>query len=90
VVQPLGTAQAEDAIYDSESMRRFAIRRRQGHIFHAWESYQFRSKTSHQALIPSPIKVTQLVGDYGHLHWNYGHYEPNGVDRDTRVSVARV
>jgi DMSO reductase family type II enzyme molybdopterin subunit len=63
------------------------IRPGQVHIFHAWEPYQFRSERTHQDLAPSPFKVTQLVGDYGHLHWGYGHYEPNQVDRDTRVDV---
>jgi DMSO reductase family type II enzyme molybdopterin subunit len=67
-----------------------AIRPGQVHIFHAWEPYQFRSEESHQSLIPSPLKVTQLVGDYGHLHWSYAHYEPNQVDRDTRVDVAKA
>jgi anaerobic selenocysteine-containing dehydrogenase len=67
-----------------------AIRPRQVHIFHAWERYQFRSPESHQSLIPSPLKVTQLVGDYGQLHWSYAHYEPNQNDRDTRVDVALV
>jgi DMSO reductase family type II enzyme molybdopterin subunit len=67
-----------------------AIRPGQVHIFHAWEPYMFRSKESHQSLIPSPLKVTQLVGDYGHLHWSYAHYEPNQVDRDTRVDVAKA
>jgi anaerobic selenocysteine-containing dehydrogenase len=66
------------------------IRPRQIHIFHAWEPAQFRGGKSHQTLNPSPIKATQLVGDYGHLHWGFGHYEPNQVDRDTRVDVARV
>ena len=65
-----------------------AIRPGQAHIFHAWEPYQFIGGKSHQALAPSPLKVTQLVGDYGHLHWAYAHYEPNQVDRDTRVDVA--
>jgi anaerobic selenocysteine-containing dehydrogenase len=63
------------------------IRPRQVHIFHAWEPYQFRSGTSHQSLAPSPFKVTQLAGDYGHIRWGYAHYEPNQVDRDTRVEV---
>jgi anaerobic selenocysteine-containing dehydrogenase len=53
-----------------------AVRPGQAHIFHAWEPYQFRTGTTHQDLAPSPFKVTQLVGDYGHLH-----------DRDTRVDV---
>ncbi len=65
-----------------------AIRPGQVHIFHAWERYQFRSRETHQSLIPSPLKVTQLVGDYGQLHWRYAHYEPNQVDRDTRVDLA--
>ena len=66
------------------------IRPGQVHIYHAWEPYQFRGGVSHQALCPSPLKVTQLVGDYGQLHWAYGHYEPNQVDRDTRVEVERL
>ena len=63
------------------------IRPAQAHIFHAWEPYQFRGGRCHQSLAPSPFKITQLVGDYGHLHWGYAHYEPNQVDRDTRVDV---
>ncbi len=66
------------------------IRPDQVHIFHAWEPYQFHGQRSHQSLVPSPIKVTQLVGDYGHLHWTYGHYEPNQTDRDTRVDIERL
>ena len=65
------------------------IRPGQAHIYHAWEPYQFFGGRSHQALAPSPLKTTQLVGDYGQLHWGYGHYEPNQVDRDTRVEIER-
>jgi nitrate reductase alpha subunit len=50
----------------------------------------FEGGRSHQFLAPSPMKVTQLVGDYGQLKWGYGHYEPNQVDRDTRVDIARA
>jgi DMSO reductase family type II enzyme molybdopterin subunit len=67
-----------------------AIRPGQVHIHHAWEPYQFRGGRSHQEIQPSPMKVTQLVGDYGHLRWGYAHYEPNQVDRDTRVDVEPV
>jgi DMSO reductase family type II enzyme molybdopterin subunit len=62
----------------------------QVHIHHAWEPYQFRGGVSHQEISPSPLKVTQLVGDYGHLHWAHSHYEPNQTDRDTRVDVVRL
>jgi DMSO reductase family type II enzyme molybdopterin subunit len=67
-----------------------AIRPGQVHIYHAWEPYQFRNGVSHQEIAPSPLKVTQLVGDYGQLHWGYAHYEPNQTDRDTRVDVERI
>jgi len=67
-----------------------AIRPGQVHIFHAWEPYQFRGFATHQHLAASPLKVTQLVGDYGHLRWGYAHYEPNQTDRDTRVEVERL
>jgi len=59
------------------------------HILHAWEPYQFRDGGCHQYVSPSPFKVTQLVTDYGQLHWGYAHYEPNQTDRDTRVDVER-
>ncbi|MBI5503165.1 MAG: molybdopterin-dependent oxidoreductase [Deltaproteobacteria bacterium] len=58
--------------------------------YHAWEPYQFRDGRSDHAVIPSPIKPTSLVGGYGHLQWQFGHWEPNEVDRDTRVEVERI
>ncbi len=58
--------------------------------YHAWEPYQFRGGLSDHAVIPSPLKATSLVGDYGHLQWGFGHWEPNQVDRDTRVEIERI
>jgi DMSO reductase family type II enzyme molybdopterin subunit len=59
-------------------------------VYHAWEPYQFQGGRSDHAIIPSPFKPTALVGNYGHLHWSYAHWEPNQVDRDTRVEVERA
>ena len=59
-------------------------------VYHAWEPYQFRGDRSDHAIIPSPFKATALVGDYGHLHWGYAHWEPNQVDRDTRVEIEKI
>ncbi len=59
-------------------------------VYHAWEPYQFRGGRSDHAIMPSPIKPTSLVGGYGHLQWKFGHWEPNEVDRDTRVEVERI
>ena len=59
-------------------------------IYHGWEPFQFRDGRSEHAVVPSPIKPTSLVGGYGHLQWKFGHWEPNEVDRDTRVEVERI
>ncbi len=59
-------------------------------VYHAWESYQFEGHRTHQDLAPTPLKVTQLAADYGHLGWTYAHYEPGQVDRDTRVEIQLV
>ncbi len=66
------------------------MREDQLHIFHAWEPFQFHSGKSHQSILPSPIKPTHLVGDYGQIHWGFSYFEPNAVDRDTRVDVSRA
>jgi DMSO reductase family type II enzyme molybdopterin subunit len=66
------------------------VRPGQVFVYHAWEPYQFRDGRSDHAIIPSPFKPTALVGDYGHLHWAYAHWEPNQIDRDTRVEVEPV
>jgi len=56
-------------------------------IYHAWEPFQFAAHRTHQDLAATPLKVTQLAADYGHLGWRYAHYEPGQVDRDTRVEI---
>jgi len=59
-------------------------------VYHAWEPYQFRGGRSDHSIIPSPFKPTSLVGGYGHLRWGWSHWEPNQVDRDTRVEVEKA
>ncbi|MFN8625778.1 MAG: molybdopterin-dependent oxidoreductase [Candidatus Binatia bacterium] len=66
------------------------IHPKQVHLYHAWEPFQFHEGRSHQSIVPSPIKPTQLVGDYGHLKWGFAYWEPNAVDRDTRVNIAKL
>jgi anaerobic selenocysteine-containing dehydrogenase len=63
---------------------------RQMHIFHAWEPYQFKDGKSHQFLSPSPLRVTQLVGDYGQLHWRMTYWDAGQFDRGTRVDVRKA
>ncbi len=67
-----------------------SIRPKQVHIYHAWEPYQFRGGSSDQHLSPSPIKVTQLVTDYGHLRYGPAYCDVNQNDRDTRVDISKA
>ncbi|MBW1683563.1 MAG: molybdopterin-dependent oxidoreductase [Deltaproteobacteria bacterium] len=66
------------------------IRPGQVHMFDGWEPFQFRTGTSHHTPVPSPIKPLQLALGYGQLRWSFSYYEPNAVDRDTRVNVRKV
>ncbi len=59
-------------------------------MFDGWEPFQFRTGTSHHSPVPSPMKPTQLALGYGQLRWSFSYYEPNAVDRDTRVNVKKI
>jgi anaerobic selenocysteine-containing dehydrogenase len=65
-----------------------AMRPGQAHIYHAWGSHQFLTGKSNDSISPSPLKVTRLVGRYGHLVQG-GTFEPTQNDRDTRVELRR-
>jgi len=67
-----------------------SVQRGQVIVYHAWEPYQFQAQQQFNSVMPTPIKPLQLVGNYGHLHFGFGHYEPNQVDRDTVVEVEKV
>jgi anaerobic selenocysteine-containing dehydrogenase len=59
-------------------------------VNHAWEPYQFKGRTSHQALIGSPINPISLAGGYFHLQPTPISGEAGTNDRATRVEVERV
>ena len=76
--------------FEARAIPTGGIRPGQVHVFDAWEPFQFRSGTSHHTPVPSPMKPLQLALGYGQLHWSFSYYEPNAVDRDTRVNVAKI
>ncbi|MBW2211702.1 MAG: molybdopterin-dependent oxidoreductase, partial [Deltaproteobacteria bacterium] len=59
-------------------------------VNHAWEPYQFKGRTSHQALIGSPINPISLAGGYFHLQPTPISGEAGTNDRATRVEVERL
>jgi DMSO reductase family type II enzyme molybdopterin subunit len=66
------------------------LRRGQLIVNHAWEPYQFKGRSSHQALIGSPINPVTLAGGYFHLRPTPLFGEPGTNDRGTRVDVDRI
>ncbi|MDP6979005.1 MAG: molybdopterin-dependent oxidoreductase [Myxococcota bacterium] len=59
-------------------------------IYHAWEPFQFKGRTSHAALTPNPINPVQLAGGYVHLQPRGAVCSPGSTDRATRIEMERV
>ncbi|PWB47831.1 MAG: hypothetical protein C3F10_02225, partial [Dehalococcoidia bacterium] len=51
-------------------------------VYHAWEGYQFKDWATQNDVTSSPIKPTNLVGDYGHLHYRGAYYSMNHVPKE--------
>jgi nitrate reductase alpha subunit len=60
------------------------------HVQHAWEPYQFKGWRSYEAVLASTVKPLNCVGDYGHLRYAPGYYQPNNVDKGTTVDVRKI
>ena len=65
-----------------------AIRPGQVLIYHAWGGQQFLTGKAPDDISPSPLKVTRLIGNYGHLVQSW-IWEPTQNDRDTRVDMRK-
>ena len=66
-------------------MQRFQL-----HSYHAWETFQFKDGRSHAAIMASQLKPLAMVGNYGHLRYSPGFYQPNNVDKGTTCDVRKV
>jgi anaerobic selenocysteine-containing dehydrogenase len=79
----LGAFEAQVKVSDS-------LRPGQLCVNHGWEPYHFAGRSSHQALIGSPINPVTLAGGYFHLQPTPLYGEPGTNDRETRVEVERI
>jgi len=79
----LGAFEARVKVCDS-------LRPGQLSLNHGWEPYHFKGRSSHQALIGSPINPVTLAGGYFHLQPTPLFGEPGTNDRETRVEVERL
>lgn len=59
-------------------------------VYHAWEGYQFKDWATQNDVASSPIKPTNLVGNYGQLHYRMASYTMNHVPKEVAVEVERV
>ncbi len=58
--------------------------------YHAWEGYQFPGGGGQNSVAPSPLKPTNMLGDYGHLGYKMFFQSMNHVPKEVAVDVERV
>lgn len=59
-------------------------------VYHAWEAYQFKDRATQNDVVPGSIKPTNLVGDYGQLHYRSAFYTMNHIPKEVAIEVERV
>lgn len=59
-------------------------------VYHAWEGYQFKDWATQNDVAASPIKPTNLVGNYGQLHYRMASYTMNHVPKEVAVDIELV
>ena len=60
------------------------------HIYHGWEKFQFEDGKSHSGVYATQLKPLNMVGDYGHLFYTMGYYQPNNVDKGNTIEVVKL
>jgi nitrate reductase alpha subunit len=58
--------------------------------YHAWEGYQFPGGANQNYVAASPLKPTNMVGDYGHLQYRGAYLSMNNVCKEVAVEVEKV
>ena len=66
------------------------MQRNQLHSYHAWETYMYRDSKSHAGVFASQMKPLGMVGNYGHLRYSPGFYQPTNVDKGTTCDVRKI
>ncbi len=59
-------------------------------VYHAWEGYQFKDGATQNDTVSSPIKPTNMVGNYGQLHYRMASYTMNHVPKEAAVDIVRA
>ena len=56
-------------------------------VYHAWEGYQFLEWATQNDVAATPMKPTDMVGDYGHLHYRGAYYSMNHIPKEIAVDI---
>ncbi|MCZ2153308.1 MAG: molybdopterin-dependent oxidoreductase [Bryobacterales bacterium] len=59
-------------------------------VYHAWEPFMFKGRTTYASVTPNPINPLQLAGGYFHIQVRGGFFSPGATDRATRVQIERI
>ena len=59
-------------------------------VYHAWEGYQFKGWATQNDLAASPIKPTNMVGNYGQLHYRMASYTMNHIPKEVAIEIEKV
>ncbi len=59
-------------------------------IYHSREPYQFQGWNNQNTVTPTPIRVLNMVGDYGHLQYRMAYYSVNHLPKEAAVEIQLV
>ena len=58
--------------------------------YHAWEGYQFPDGATQNDVAASPLKPSNMVSDYGHLHYRGAYMSMNHIPKEIAVDIEKV
>ncbi len=62
----------------------------QATIYHSREPFQFPDWRNQNVVTPSPVRVLDMAGDYGHLHYRMFYLSPNHLPKEAKVEIERL
>ncbi len=66
------------------------VRDNQVMMEHAWEPYQMREKKGLNQVIATLIQPLELVGNWGHLKFDFYKWNPNQLSNESGVDIERA
>jgi dimethylsulfide dehydrogenase subunit alpha/complex iron-sulfur molybdoenzyme family reductase subunit alpha len=59
-------------------------------VEHGWEPYQFAGNQELNNVVATLIQPLELVGNWGHLKFQFLRWNPNQLAHDSSVDIERV